>query len=137
MSKSDISDSSRINLTDTKEEISNKIKKAKTDPLPLPDTLEELENRPEASNLLNIYSSLSNQSIELTLNQFSGKGFSFFKPKLIEIAVETLNPISFEMRKLLRDTNEIDKILRNGADKAREIAEPILKDVKYLAGFII
>ena len=78
MSKSDISDSSRINLTDTKEEISNKIKKAKTDPLPLPDTLEELENRPEASNLLNIYSSLSNQSIELTLNQFSGKGFSFF-----------------------------------------------------------
>ena len=77
MSKSDISDSSRINLTDTKEEISNKIKKAKTDALPLPDTLEELEDRPEASNLLNIYSSLSNQSIEFTLNQFSGKGFSF------------------------------------------------------------
>ena len=95
------------------------------------------KKRPEASNLLNIYSSLSNQSIELTLNQFSGKGFSFFKPKLIEIAVETLNPISFEMRKLLRDTNEIDKILRNGADKAREIAEPTLRDVKYLAGFIM
>ncbi len=137
MSKSDISDLSRINLTDTKEEISNKIKKAKTDPLPLPTSLEELENRPEASNLLNIYSSLSNQSIEFTLSQFSGKGFSFFKPKLIELAVETLNPISFEMRKLLKDTNEIDNILKNGADKAREIAEPILKDVKYLVGFII
>ena len=127
MSKSDISDASRINLTDTKEEISNKIKKAKTDPYPLPETMEELSNRHEALNLINIYSSLSNQSIDQTLNQFCGQGFSSFKPKLIDLAIETLNPISLEMRKLLNDRNEIDKILRNGSDNARKIAEPVLK----------
>ncbi len=137
MSKSDASDASRLNLTDTREEISNKIKKAKTDSYPLPETIEELSTRPEALNLLNIYSSLSNQSIEKTLSQFSGQGFSSFKPKLIELAVETLNPISFEMRKLLNDTKEIDKILRNGAHNARKIAEPVLKEVKELIGFVI
>ena len=137
MSKSDISDASRINLTDTKEEISNKIKKAKTDPYPLPETMEELSNRHEALNLINIYSSLSNQSIDQTLNQFCGQGFSSFKPKLIDLAIETLNPISLEMRKLLNDRNEIDKILRNGSDNARKIAEPVLKQVKELVGFAI
>ena len=136
MSKSDVSDASRINLTDTKDQILNKIKKAKTDPYPLPDSIEELSTRPEALNLLNIFSSLSNQSIDQTLKQFSGQGFSSFKPKLIELAIETLNPISFEMRKLLNDTNEIDKVLREGADNARKIAEPVLKDVKNLVGFI-
>ena len=137
MSKSDVSDASRINLTDTKEEISNKIKKAKTDAYPLPETLEELDKRPEALNLINIYSSLSNQSIDQTLSQFSGQGFSSFKPKLIDLAIEILNPISFEMRKLLHDRKEIDKILRNGSDNARKIAEPILKQVKELVGFVI
>ena len=137
MSKSDASDASRINLTDTREEISNKIKKAKTDPFPIPDTIMELSKRPEALNLLNIYSSLSNQSIDQTLSQFSGCGFSYFKPKLIELAVETLIPISFEMRKLLDDTREIDKILKIGADNARKIAQPILKQVKELVGFVI
>tara|TARA_A100001015_G_scaffold59888_1_gene66066 strand:+ start:3136 stop:4221 length:1086 start_codon:yes stop_codon:yes gene_type:complete len=137
MSKSDASDASRINLTDTKEEISNKIKKAKTDPHPLPETIEELSTRPEALNLINIYSSLSNQSIDQTLSQFCGQGFSFFKPKLIDLAIETLNPISFEMRKLLNDRKEIDKILRNGADNARKIAEPVLKQVKEIVGFVI
>ena len=136
MSKSDVSDASRINLTDTKEEISNKIKKAKTDPDPLPETVEELNKRPEALNLINIYSSLSNQSINETLNQFSGQGFSYFKPKLIDLAIDTLNPISFEMRKLLNDTEEIDKLLREGADNARKIAEPVLKKVKELVGFV-
>ena len=136
MSKSDISDASRINLTDTKEEISNKIKKAKTDPHPLPETLEELKKRPEAHNLISIYSSLSDQTSENVLKEFSGKGFSYFKPKLIDLAVEILSPISTEMRALLKDTNEIDKILKNGQEKAREIAEPVLKDVKKLVGFI-
>ena len=137
MSKSDASDASRINLTDTKEEISNKIKKAKTDPHPLPETIEELNKRPEALNLINIYSSLSNQSIDQTLSQFCGQGFSSFKPKLIDLAIETLNPISFEMRKLLNDRKEIDEILRIGADNARKIAEPVLKQVKELVGFVI
>ena len=136
MSKSDASDASRINLTDTKEEISNKIKKAKTDPHPLPSTLQELKDRPEAHNLLSIYSSLSDQNLEKVLKEFSGKGFSYFKPKLIDLAVETLNPISLEMRNLLKDTNQIDKILKIGAQKAREIAEPVLKDIKNLVGFV-
>ena len=136
MSKSDASDASRINLTDTKEEISNKIKKAKTDPHPLPSTLQELKDRPEAHNLLSIYSSLSDQTLEKVLKEFSGKGFSYFKPKLIDLAVETLNPISLEMRNLLKDTNQIDKILKNGGRKAREIAEPVLKDIKNLVGFV-
>ncbi|MDC0093545.1 tryptophan--tRNA ligase [Alphaproteobacteria bacterium] len=136
MSKSDPSDASRINLTDTKEEISNKIKKAKTDPNPLPETLEELKKRPEAFNLLNIYSSLSDQTLDKTIENFVGKGFSYFKPILIELAIENLNPISSEMRYLLKDTKAIDKILKNGEIKAREIAEPVLKDVKNLVGLI-
>ena len=136
MSKSDPSDASRINLTDTKEEISNKIKKAKTDPNPLPETVDELKKRPEAFNLLNIYSSLSNQTLDKTVENFVGQGFSHFKPKLIELAVENLNPISSEMRYLLKDTKAIDKILKTGEIKARQIAEPVLKDVKSLVGLI-
>ena len=136
MSKSDPSDASRINLTDTKEEISSKIKKAKTDPNPLPETVDELKKRPEAFNLLNIYSSLSNQTLDKTVENFVGQGFSHFKPKLIELAVENLNPISSEMRYLLKDTKAIDKILKNGEIKARQIAEPVLRDVKSLIGFI-
>ena len=136
MSKSDASDASRINLTDTAEEISNKIKKAKTDPHPLPDTIEELKDRPEAHNLMNIYSSLSDQTLEKALTEFSGKGFSYFKPRLIDLAIEVLSPISREMRSLLKYRNEIDKILKNGEQKAKEIAEPVLKDVKNLVGFV-
>ena len=136
MSKSDPSDASRINLTDTKEEISNKIKKAKTDPNPLPETVDELKKRPEAFNLLNIYSSLSNQTLDKTVENFVGQGFSDFKPKLIELAVENLNPISSEMRYLLKDTKAIDKILKTGEIKARQIAEAVLQDVKSLIGLI-
>ena len=136
MSKSDASDASRINLTDTAEEISNKIKKAKTDPHPLPETIEELKDRPEAHNLMSIYSSLSDQTLEKALTEFSGKGFSYFKPRLIDLAIETLSPISREMRSLLKYRNEIDKILKNGEQKAKEIAEPVLKDVKNLVGFV-
>ena len=134
MSKSDPSDASRINLTDTKEEISSKIKKAKTDPNPLPETVDELKKRPEAFNLLNIYSSLSNQTLDKTVENFVGQGFSHFKPKLIELAVENLNPISSEMRYLLKDTKAIDKILKTGEIKARQIAEPVLQEVKSLVG---
>ena len=136
MSKSDPSNASRINLTDTKEEISSKIKKAKTDPNPLPETVDELKKRPEAFNLLNIYSSLSNQTLDKTVENFVGQGFSHFKPKLIELAVENLNPISSEMRYLLKDTKAIDKILKTGEIKARQIAEPVLQDVKSLVGLI-
>ena len=136
MSKSDESDASRINLTDTRDQISNKIKKAKTDPHPLPETLDELKTRPEALNLINIYAALSSQKTSSVLEQFTGKGFSYFKPQLIELAVETLSPISSEMRILLKDTKEIDKILKIGQEKAKNIAEPILKDVKNLVGFI-
>ena len=136
MSKSDPSDASRINLTDTKEQVSNKIKKAKTDPDPLPETIEGLKNRPEAFNLINIYSSLSNQTITQTLKEFSGKGFSYFKPKLIELTIDKINPISKEMRYLLKDTKEIDKFLKAGTDRARQIAEPVLKDIKNLVGLV-
>ena len=136
MSKSDNSDASRINLTDTRDQISNKIKKAKTDSNPLPETLDELKTRPEALNLINIYAALSSQKTSSILEKFSGKGFSYFKPQLIELAVETLSPISSEMRILLKDTIEIDKILKIGQEKAKNIAEPILKDVKNLVGFI-
>ena len=136
MSKSDDSDASRINLTDTRDQISNKIKKAKTDSNPLPETLDELKTRPEALNLINMYAALSSQKTSSILEQFSGKGFSYFKPQLIELAVDTLSPISSEMRNLLKDTKEIDKILKIGQEKAKNIAEPILKDVKNLVGFI-
>ena len=136
MSKSDISDASRINLTDSNDDISNKIKKAKTDPDPLPSSIEELKNRPEALNLVNIYSSLADKSTDETLNEFAGKGFSYFKPKLIELTIDKIEPISKKMLYLLKDTGEIDKILKIGSHKARQIASPIVKDVKHLVGFV-
>ena len=85
---------------------------------------------------MSIYSSLSDQTLEKALIEFSGKGFSYFKPRLIDLAIETLSPISREMRSLLKYRNEIDKILKNGEQKAKEIAEPVLKDVKNLVGFV-
>ena len=103
MSKSEPSDLSRINLTDEKDQILNKIKKAKTDPLPLPSNLDELENRPEAKNLLGIYSSLKNVNLDQAVNEFSGKNFSDFKEKLIEVLVDKLEPISKEINKLMSD----------------------------------
>ena len=122
MSKSELSDLSRINLTDNKDEIINKIKKAKTDPLPLPDNIEDLTNRPEAKNLLGIYSSINNESLEKTINDFSGKNFSEFKEKLSQALVDKINPISTEIQKLLSDKNYLDQILLEGSFKANEIA---------------
>ena len=135
MSKSDPSESSRINLTDDSDQISNKIKKAKTDTQPLPDNELELSKRPEAENLLGIYSSLSDQSLVKTINEFSGKNFSEFKQKLANVVVDKISPISLEINKLLKDENFIDKILREGSDQANEIANKKIKNIKKIIGF--
>jgi len=135
MSKSDPSDLSRINLTDDRDEIFNKIKKAKTDPLPLPEDVKDLKERPEAENLLGIYSSLKNQNLENSIIEFKGKNFSEFKEKLSETLIETIDPISGEIKKLLSDENYLDKILLEGSDKANIIASKKIKEIKDLVGF--
>ena len=135
MSKSDPSDLSRINLTDNKDQIINKIKKAKTDPLPLPGVIDSLTERPEAENLLGIYSSLKNQNLEKSIIEFKGKNFSEFKEKLSETLIETIDPISKEIKKLLNDENYLDKILLEGSDKANKIASKKIKEIKDLVGF--
>ena len=135
MSKSDLSDLSRINLTDSRDEISNKIKKAKTDPMPLPSDIKDLNERPEAENLLGIYSSLKNQNLEKSIIEFKGKNFSEFKDKLSETLVETIDPISREIKKLLNDEDYLDKILLEGSVKANKIASKKIKEIKDLVGF--
>lgn len=122
MSKSDPSDLSRINLTDTKDQIVNKIKKAKTDTERLPDDDRNLSQRPEVENLLGIYSSLSNQSLKNSINEFSGKNFSEFKEKLVDLVVEKISPISIEINKLQKDNNHIDTVLKEGGKRANVIA---------------
>ena len=135
MSKSDIAEGSRINLTDTEDQIINKIKKAKTDNDTLPGNEEGLKDRPEAENLMGIYSSLSNQNITNTLNEFEGKNFSDLKNKLSEIIVTKLSPISKEIQKLLSDKNYIDQILEDGAAKAQDISSKKVKKIKEIVGF--
>ena len=135
MSKSDPSDLSRINLTDDKSEISNKIKKAKTDPMPMPENLKNLIERPEAQNLLGIYSSLKNQNLEASVKEFSGMQFSVFKEKLSEILIEKISPISKEIKQLLNDEKYLDEILLEGAKKADKIASKKIKKIKELVGF--
>ena len=135
MSKSDPSELSRINLNDNKDEIFNKIKKAKTDTQPLPENANQLATRPEAENLLGIYSSLSDQSLIETINQFSGKNFSEFKDKLANLVVEKISPISYEINKLLKDYKFIDDVLNEGAQKANEIASKKIKNIKKIIGF--
>tara|TARA_Y100000590_G_scaffold336365_1_gene383033 strand:- start:3445 stop:4446 length:1002 start_codon:yes stop_codon:yes gene_type:complete len=135
MSKSDPSDLSRINLNDPKDAIINKIKKAKTDDKIMPEDNKNLNLRPEVENLLGIYSSLSDQKIEKTINQFSGKNFSEFKNKLSEIVVEKITPISLEINKLQKDKEFIDKILRDGSEKANEIASKKVNELKKIVGF--
>ena len=127
MSKSDPSDLSRINLTDNKEEIVNKIKKAKTDPLPLPDDIKILSERPEAENLLGIYSSLKDQNLENSISEFNGKNFSEFKKRLSEILTEKIEPISKEIKKLLEDKRYLDSILIEGSYKADKVASKKIK----------
>ena len=135
MSKSDESDLSRINLTDTKDQIINKIKKAKTDSLPLPSNVEELSKRPEALNLIGMYSSLNNSSLEETIKNFSGKNFSDFKNSLSQLMVDKIDPISLEIRKLLNDSDYLDQILSEGIKKAQEIASQKVKKIHEIIGF--
>ena len=135
MSKSDPSDLSRINLTDHKDEILNKIKKAKTDTMPMPDDIQSLSMRPEAENLLGIYSSLKNQKLENSISEFNGKNFSEFKEKLSEVVTEKIDPISKEIKKLLNDEKYLDTILLEGSDKADKIASKKIKEIKELVGF--
>ena len=135
MSKSDPSELSRINLTDDKEQITNKIKKAKTDPMPMPFDQKKLSERPEVENLLGIYSSLTNQNLEKSINDFSGKNFSEFKDKLSEILVEKIEPVSKEIKKLLNDQKYLDDVLLEGSIKAEKIASKKIKNIKQLIGF--
>jgi len=135
MSKSDPSDLSRINLTDKKDEIVNKIKKAKTDNLSIPTDVKKLSERPEVENLLGIYSSLNNQTLLNSINEFGGKNFSEFKLKLSDLVVEKISPISDEINKLKKDNNFIDKILYEGAEKADKIASKKVKGLKKIIGF--
>ena len=135
MSKSDPSDLSRINLTDDKDEIFNKIKKAKTDPMNMPNDIKDLETRPEAKNLLGIYSSLRDQNLENSVGEFSGKQFSDFKKKLSEVLINKIEPISSEIKKLLNDKKYLDGILLKGSEKAEKIASKKIKEIKEIVGF--
>ena len=135
MSKSEPSDQSRINLNDDKDVIVNKIKKAKTDTLPLPSSIKELDERPEAKNLLGIYSSLENLTLDKSVKEFEGKNFSEFKEKLSQVLVEKINPISFEIQKLIDDKDFLDKILLNGQKKAYDIASKKIRKMHDIIGF--
>ena len=135
MSKSELSDLSRINLTDNKDQIINKIKKAKTDTLPMPQDIKELDGRLEARNLLGIYSSLTNSTLENSVKNFSGKNFSEFKEQLAEELVNKIEPISNEIKKLLEDKKSLDEILLDGVEKANIIASKKIKRIKEIVGF--
>ncbi|MBA4781862.1 MAG: tryptophan--tRNA ligase [Rhizobiales bacterium] len=136
MSKSDVSDLSRINLTDDGDTIMKKLRKAKTDPDGLPGEVKGLEGRPEADNLVGIYAALAGMSKEAVLRDFGGKQFSEFKPALAELAETTLRPVADEMRRLMLEPDHIDAILRDGAGRAEAIARPVMNDIKDILGFI-
>ena len=135
MSKSDPSDASRINLTDTEEQIHNKIKKAKTDTKSFPVNEKDLNKRPEIQNLIGIYSSLKSQKITDTINEFQGKNFSNFKEKLSEVVIENISPISKEISKLKSDKGHILQVLKDGSEKAEAIASEKVKKIKEIIGF--
>ncbi len=135
MSKSDLSDLSRINLTDDKDLIMNKIKKAKTDPMPMPSRIQELENRPEAKNLIGIYSSLSNSTLENSIKKFSGINFSEFKENLSQALIDKIIPVSVEIKKLLNEKKYLDEILLEGCQKAGDIASKKIKKIHEILGF--
>ena len=135
MSKSEISDQSRVNLSDDKDQIINKIKKAKTDALPMPSSGEELSKRPEVKNLIGIYSSLTDLNFDEVIKEFSGKNFSDFKESLSQVLVDKITPISAEIKKLLQDSNYLDKILLDGSEKADKIASQKMKKIHEIIGF--
>ncbi len=136
MSKSDPSDYSRIMLTDTAKNITQKIKKAKTDPEPLPQDKTGLEKRPEAENLISIFASLQDTSIESVIKDYAGKEFSTFKKDLADLSVFKLEPITSEMNKLMSDVSYIDSILNQGRENAIAVAEPVLQKTKEIIGFL-
>jgi len=135
MSKSDPSELSRINLTDTEAEIISKIKKAKTDTSPFPTNIDNLKSRPEIENLVGIYSSLSGKKIDLLFNEFKNKNFSFFKEKLSDVIIKKISPISKEIKKLNQDFSYIDQVLQEGSRKAYELSSKKIKDIKKKFGF--
>lgn len=136
MSKSGESDMERINMTDGADLIAKKFKKAKTDPEPLPETLDGLKDRPEARNLVDIYAALNDSTSEAVIAEYAGAGWGKFKPALADLAVEKLAPISGEMARYMDDPAEIDRILATGANKARAIAEPILQQTYDIVGLL-
>ena len=136
MSKSEPSDMSRINMTDDADTIAKKIQRAKTDPHPLPVDESELEQRPEADNLVGIYAALADKTKAAVLSEFGGGQFSGFKKSLSELAVSRIGPVNAEMNRLLADPAEIDRILAEGARKAQVIAAPIVARVKDIVGFL-
>jgi tryptophanyl-tRNA synthetase len=136
MSKSDSSDYSRINMTDDADTIVLKIRRAKTDPEPLSETLAELERRPEADNLIGIYAALSGLTREQALARFAGRNFSYFKEALSEIAVEVLGHIGREMSRLMADPGYIDGVLRHGAERASAVAYPVLREAQAISGLL-
>ena len=136
MSKSEASEMSRINLTDDSDSIRKKIQKAKTDPFEIPSEKEELANRPEAENLLGIYATLADQSIEKTLEQFSGSDFKKLKDELSDILISELDPKNKEIKKLLNEETYIVEILRKGSEQASDISQPILQKTREIVGFL-
>ena len=136
MSKSDPSDQSRINLTDDADAIAQKIRKAKTDPEPLPSEEKGLDARPEADNLVGIYAALNDMTKGQVLGEFGGAQFSTFKSALVDLSVAKLGPIGAEMKKLVKDPVYIDSILAEGSDRARVIAADTMKAVKDIVGFV-
>ena len=136
MSKSDPSDYSRIMLTDSADNITQKIRKAKTDPKPLPENITELNSRPEAQNLISIFASLQDNSIEKIVSEYAGKEFSIFKKDLADLAASKIEPISSKINKLMGDTSHLDSILKDGKEKAIAVAEPVLEKTKEIIGFL-
>ncbi len=136
MSKSDPSDMSRINMTDGADTIAKKIRRARTDPDPLPSEMAGLRDRPEARNLVNIYAALADSTPEAVIRDHAGQQFSMFKPALVDLAVSRLSPISEEMARLTEDPAEIDRILEHGAERARMIAAPILRRTYEIVGMV-
>ena len=137
MSKSDESDYSRINITDTKDLINLKIQKAKTDPYPLPSEKKELENRPEAANLLGIYSALNDEKFDIVMDEMSGKDFSSFKKLLADLTISKIEPISKKMNDYLKNKDYLKKILKDGREKANDISSKNLLEIKKIIGLLI
>ncbi len=136
MSKSEASDLATIYMMDDADLISKKIKRATSDAEPLPSEAAGLASRPEAENLVGIYAALANQSVDQVLGEFGGKGWGAFKPALADLAVSVLAPIAGEMQRLVADRGEMDRILRDGAERARAIAQPVMADVRKIVGFV-